>query len=87
MIKRRDRYAHLRTLAQVRDESRRLRRAKRDNARHLEEDWEDVRFELTPSQLLNRAVGRLACSSSTFGNIFAGIQTVLSLLRGRRTCG
>lgn len=84
---RRDRYCEMRTLAQVRDELYRLRRSRRDNTRHLREDWEDVRWELKPANLVNRAVSRFAASSSTFGYIFSGVQTVLALFRGRREEG
>lgn len=84
MNKRRERYCHLGSMSAVRSEQAKLRRMKRTNVRHLEEDLEDAKCALSPSNLLHEAVGRLACSSPMFSNVFAGVQAAMSLFRGKK---
>jgi hypothetical protein len=84
MNKRRERYCHLGSMSEVQAEQVRLRRAKRANIRHLEEDWADWKCALTPENLLNQVVGRLACSSPLVANVATGVQAAVSFFRNRR---
>ncbi len=84
MNKRRERYCHLGSIGQVQAEQVKLRRMKRTNMKHLEEDLEDAKYVFSPSHLFHEAVGKLACSSPLFGNVAAGVQTAVSLFRNRK---
>ncbi len=83
MNKRRERYCNLGSMSGVQAELAKLRRMKRTNLKHIEEDWEDIRYALSPSNLLQQAMGRLACRSSFFGNILAGVHAASGLFRSR----
>jgi hypothetical protein len=82
--KRRARYCHLRTLDEVHNERRKLHRLRRANEAHLREDWEDVKWELSPQNLMDRALAKMSCSWPLFGKVYAGIQTAIALFRGPR---
>jgi hypothetical protein len=77
-------------MSEVQAELSKLRRMKRTNMKHLEEDWDDLKCALSPENLLHEAVGRLSCRLPWLGTAIAGVQAAASLIRNRRnhnSCG
>lgn len=75
-------------MAAVQAERTKLRRMKHANEQHLREDMEDIQDFMTPSNLFNALLGRMAGGSPSMANVIAGVQTAVSLFRGRRhSCG
>ncbi len=88
MNKRRERYCHLGSMSEIQAEQVKLRRMKRTNIKHLNEDLEDVKCALSPANLLHEAVGRLACRSPFVANVATGVHAVMSLFRNSsKGCG
>jgi hypothetical protein len=77
--KRRRRYSALTSIAAVQAERKRLGRLKSTNELYLAEDWDEIRYELSPENLLSRAMCRWPVASS----IMTGIKAVTALF-GKR---
>lgn len=84
MNKRHKRYCELRTMADLRKERLKLRKMMRANDADLQDDWEEVRYRLSPSNLANELMSRVYCSSGLIRNVVAGARTVIGMIRGRR---
>ncbi len=74
----------MRTIGEVQKERHKICRMKRTNEEHLLEDWDDVQCALSPANLMQQALGRLACNSPAMGNVMAGVMAAVSFFRKRR---
>ncbi|MCL2561798.1 MAG: hypothetical protein FWE10_05705 [Rikenellaceae bacterium] len=84
MNKRRERYCKLRTIAEVQAERSKLRKMMRANEADLADDWAEVRYALSPANLMNEVMSRVVCRSPFLRNAVAGVRTVVDMIRGRR---
>ncbi len=84
MNKRRKRYCTLGSIAEVQREREKLSRMMKANETHIREDWADVRYWFSPSNILDKAICRASASSSLIANIVAGARTAIRMVRDRR---
>ena len=84
MNKRHKRYCELRNMEQIRTERAKLHKMMRANAADLGDDWDEVRYWLTPANLADELMSRVYLSSGLVRNVVAGVRTVIGMIRGRK---
>lgn len=83
MNKRRQRYCKLRTMAELQHERARLSKMMKANETDLGEDWDEIKYWLTPANLLDEVMSRVYLSSPVIRNIVAGARAAVSMIRSR----
>ena len=84
MNKRQKRYCGLRSMEQLRNERKKLHKMMRANDADLQDDWDEVRYWLSPANLADELMGRVYASSGLVRNIVAGVRTAIGMIRGRK---
>lgn len=89
MNKRKKRYCTLGTIAEVQKERAKLARMMKANDTHLRQDWDEISYWLSPSNIRDEVICRASTASPFIANIVAGARTAIRMIRDRREakCG
>lgn len=84
MTKRGMKYCQLRTMDELASARRKIRRMKAVNEVYLSQDWQELKYRLSPSTILEQARGRMLCSSPMLQKIVAGVRVGMAMIHRRR---
>lgn len=84
MTKPGSKYCQLQTMDELANARRKIRRMKAVNEVYLEQDWQELKYRLSPSTILEQARERMLCSSPMLQKIVAGARVGLEMMRRRR---
>lgn len=83
MNKRKQRYCRLRTMADVQNERIKLSKMMKANQADLAQDWDEIGYWLSPSNLIDELMCKVYASSSLIRNVVAGVRTAITMIRNR----
>lgn len=84
MNKRRKRYANLRSMSDLRNERTKLRRMMKANEADLAEDRDDIRYMLSPSNIMDELMCRISARSSVMRYAIAGVRALRTMISRHR---
>ncbi len=84
MNKRRKRYCSLGSIAEVQKERAKLTRMMKANDAHLRQDWAEISYWFSPSNIKDEMICRASSASPLIANIVAGARTAMRMIRERR---
>ena len=83
MNKRRKRYCTLGSIAEVQKERAKLARMMKANDAHLRQDWTEISYWFSPSNIKEEVICRLSSRLPLVANIVAGARTAIRMIRNR----